>query len=196
MRLSKEQIEGLGIAFDEASLLGAELNEDKTKMGMTFSVLTLPSDMEPEPEDSRVSLVLDGVKRMALSLRKGRWDDEKAEVVKIAENKFFETIKENCGCPIYGADFFNSGDDSFNRWRNKLSLDVVKGDFSRSNTFDFFQAGRLHLDGRVWFDSLSILSPEHIEITLDDFIAGGKRWWAAFNNKDKRTLNKGMYPLE
>jgi hypothetical protein len=42
MHLSQEDIDGIGIALNEATLLGAEVDPERALAGLTFSVLSLP----------------------------------------------------------------------------------------------------------------------------------------------------------
>lgn len=51
------------------------------------------------------------------------------------------------------------------------------------------------LDLRIWFDELRVFTPEHEEIALDDFAAGGVRWWDGLYANDPRTAGHGIAPL-
>lgn len=196
MKLSSDEIEGFNLALDEATVLGAELNDDRTKMAITFDVLTLPSDTEPEPEDSRISLRLHDISRLAVSLRKGRWDDDNAEILRFEVSDFFNMVHNSCGGAIYGIKFLNAGEEWFETWKNKLSLNFVNEDRPSKFTLDLFQDGQNTLNMRVWFESFKILSPELQEIELETFISGGKRWWEGFNRGDMRTMGRGMIQLD
>lgn len=44
----------------------------------------------------------------------------------------------------------------------------------------------------VWFDSLEIRSPSGAPLGLEDFMAGGKRWWDAVHAGDERTQGFGI----
>lgn len=48
----------------------------------------------------------------------------------------------------------------------------------------------------VWFDELEIRDPAGGVIPIAAFIAGGKRWWDAFNAGDDRTKGLGLIPLK
>ena len=100
--LTAETLAGLNRALDEALLLGVEVESEERVAGVTLAVLTLPDD-GPVPDDRRVLLVLGGVGRVAASLRRGRWDDETADVVPFEIGDLFEVVKDHLGCSIYGA---------------------------------------------------------------------------------------------
>jgi len=62
---------------------------------------------------------------------------------------------------------------------------------------EVFQSGTapdLHLDIRVWFETLSISTRGH-RIDLTDFAAGGVRWWDALYAGDPATQGHGIFPL-
>jgi hypothetical protein len=40
-----------------------------------------------------------------------------------------------------------------------------------------------------------VFTPEHEEIALDDFAAGGVRWWDGLYANDPRTAGHGIAPL-
>src|SRR6266511_308354 len=77
MELSSEDRAALGVALNEAALLGVEVDRGTRHAAATLAVLSLPME-GPEPEDRRVQLVLESVGRFAASLRLGRWDDGNA----------------------------------------------------------------------------------------------------------------------
>jgi hypothetical protein len=72
------------------------------------------------------------------------------------------------------------------------------GEDGKSQTISLFQEGAVedrHLDLCVWFDNIKICTAQGQEIQLDDFIAGGKRWWDGLYADDPRTRDKGINPL-
>lgn len=192
MKLLKKQTDGLNIALNEATLLEIKLSSDKKKMAMTFDVLSLPSQDKVKLIDQKIFLILYNIGRIAISLKKGNWDDKNAKIIKLSIDNFAEVLKKNCGYPIYGNDFFNCEKNDFVTWKERLSLNIVNEDGSVKNTLDIFQEGKNHLDMRIWFEGLKILSLHQNEISIEDFIAGGKRWWGAFYKKDKRTQEHGI----
>ena len=108
-----------------------------------------------------------------------------------------ETVLSFHSLPIYGWDFFDSRDDSWDKWREKLSLDEVLGPASE-HWMDLFQAGgtERHLDLRFWFNDLTILNMNRQLVTVEDFVAGGVRWWDALYAHDERVQGHGIHPLD
>ena len=192
MILSEEQIHGLGVALNEATLLGIEASPERKLVGATFQVLTLP-EKGSSPPDSRVQFIFNSVGRIAASLRLGRWDDRAAKVEKFGIGQLLQ-IAESFRCAIYGWEFFNLDAQKFD-WLERLSLDWRGQNDESLNSFSFSQDGGVrHLDICVWFESFVIRTPQSDEIELDQFIAGGKRWWDGLYAGDSRTAGKGIFP--
>jgi hypothetical protein len=194
MKLSEQQIQELGVALNEATLLGIEASPERKLVSATFAVLTLPESGSP-PQDTRVQIVLNSVDRIAASLRLGRWDDRSAKVEQIRIEQLLE-IAQSFRRPIYGWEFFNLDTTKFD-WFDRLSLDWRGANAEPQNSFSFFQdGGTRHLDVCVWFDSFTIRNPDGGEIPLEDFISGGKRWWDAMYARDSRTEGRGIFPVK
>lgn len=187
---------GLGIALNEATWLGAEVDRSRRIAGLTFRVLTLPAE-GPAPDDPRLSVVLSPVGRVAASLRHGRWDDHSARVESFSLDALLSVVQSFHGLPIYGWAFFDQ-EPRFAGWSTRLSLDEqFTGEAVHSHTIDLFQdgGGRV-LDVRIWFDDVRIRNPRGDELSIDDVIAGGRRWWDALNSGDARTEGHGIFPLK
>jgi hypothetical protein len=62
---------------------------------------------------------------------------------------------------------------------------------------DLFQEGgtERHLDLRVWFDDMVLFDMAHTALSIDEFGAGGHRWWDALNAGDERVQSHGIAPL-
>lgn len=194
MNFLKEQIYGLGVALNEATLLGVEAASERKLVGATFSVLTLP-ERGASPPDTRVQFIFNSVSRIAASLRLGQWNDRTAKVEKFEVEELLQ-VAESFRCPIYGWEFFNLDIAKF-YWLDRLSLDWRQGDNSSANSFSFSQDGvNRHLNVCIWFESFIIKTPQGNEIALEEFIAGGKRWWDRLYNGDPQTEGKGIFPLK
>ena len=195
MELDDEARAGLGLALNEAALLGVEVDAATRRAAATFSVLTLPED-GPPPEDARVQLVFEPVGRVAASLRLGRWNDPAAPVETFGLDELLPTVQSFGGGPIYGWEFFDVGEARFAALRDRLSLDVSLGMDGRAHSLSLSQEGSdRHLDLWLWFDRLTIRDAAGRVIPLAEFIAGGVRWWDAFHRHDPRTEGRGMFPL-
>lgn len=182
--------DGLGVAFNEAALFGVELDEEKRRVGVTLSMVCANED-GTLPDDKRVQIILQPVGKLVASLRNGRWDDEKAEIVPFKADELLETIKSFQGLPIYGWEFINCGDNDYNQWSKRASLTFESGTDGLSHTFDLFQEGfERHLDLRIWFDDMKFFSPGGQEIEIEEVIKRGKRGWDQIYSGDKKATNE------
>ena len=196
MRLSQEQIHGLGVALNEASLLGLEVSGERRLAAATFAVLTLPQT-GPPPQDARVQFQFHGVGRLAASLRNGRWDDAKAPVETFPLERLLEVVQSFRGLPIYGWEFFDVHDKAFSKWADRLSLDFRCSFGASEHSIMLFQdGGDRILDICIWFDELTIHHPCGSIINIEDFIAGGKRWWDGLYAGDERVSGHGIFPAK
>ena len=187
----------LDVALNEADLLGVEVNPARRIAAATFRVLTLPVD-GPPPEDSRVQILFRPVGRIVASLRNGRWDDAAAEVVPFEVTDLLPVVQRFGGRPIYGWEFFDVHDKELSRWGQRLSLDWRSGSDGVSRSVTVFQESARHadqhLDVCIWFDELEVRRPDGSVLSLEEFAAGGKRWWDAMYAGDKRTQGAGIIP--
>lgn len=186
---------GIGVALNEATLLGAEVSRERRAAAITLAVLSLPPNGAPPPEDSRVSLVLDQVGRVVASLRNARWDDDQAPAAPFALTELLKTVQSFGGLPVYGWEFIDA-DAGYERWSNRLSLDERFDGGSNQHSITLFQEGHdRHLDLKIWFGRLRVFRPDHIEIPIAEFIAAGKRWWDGLHSGDLRTQGSGILPF-
>jgi len=185
---------GIGVALNEATLLGAEVCRERAAAAITFAVLSLPLDGALPPEDSRVSLVLDQVGRVVASLRNAHWDDDQAPAVPFVLTELLKTVQSFGGLPVYGWEFIDA-DAGYERWANRLSLDERFDGGSNQHSLTLFQEGdERHLDLRIWFGGLRVFRPDHTEIAIGEFVAAGKRWWDGLHSGDPRTKGSGICP--
>jgi len=132
MKIPDQTSKSIGVALNEATLLGMEWDADRSLVWSTFSILTLP-ESGSEPEDKRTVLAFENVGRLAMSYRKGHWNDYDAEVVEFEENKILEIIQSFGGQPIYGWEFINTEEKELKKWENNLSLDIRNPEGSNLN---------------------------------------------------------------
>lgn len=189
----KDVMDGLGVALNEATLLGVEADANARTVCVTLRVLSLP-EAGPPPDDLWVLLSLSPVGRVAASLRLGPWNDDTAAVEPFAIEDLSGVVRSFEGCDIYGWHFFDCGDEDFDRWSGRLSLDWRGGTDGLAHTLDLFQEGAdrgqdRHLDLRLWFDDLTLYTPTKAVLPVEEFIAGGRRWWDAFYRGDPRTMS-------
>lgn len=195
MRIDDHLAAALGTALNEAALLGVELDPKRGLVGVTLSVLTLPDDHSPEPADPRRQLILTHVGRVAAALRNARWDDLSAPCLPLAASDLLSVVQSFRGQPIYGWQFINDDDPAWHEWKTRLSLDVQLDSSSATNRISLFQEDvnpDRHLDIWIWFEDLIVRDAYGNTISLDDFIAGGARWWEAMHAGDPRTQGHGI----
>jgi hypothetical protein len=195
MRLSEEQVIGLNTACNEAQWIGLDINHDPAWAAITLSVLSLPEE-GPVAADSRVVIVFEPLIRIVASHRSGLWNDEKAEIIPLTVEQLMRKIVE-CQQPIYGWEFFNIDDEEgFERWADRLSIDLQLSGTVPENTINLFQDIDPFLEVRIWFGNLRILGPDLAEIPLQTFVEGGRRWWDGLHVCDPRTMGAGIVPLK
>jgi hypothetical protein len=195
VELTDEVRAALGVALNEATLLGVEVDSQTRRAAVTFAVLSLPEEGSSRG-DVRVQFVFESVGRVAASLRLGRWDDPAATVESFDLPALLSKVRSFDGLPIYGWDFFDIAEKTFPILRNRLSVDVefIAGECSHSLTL-FQECPDRHLDLWLWFGDFTIKDADGKVVPLEEFTIGGARWWQAFNDGDPRTQGRGMYPL-
>ena len=79
--------------------------------------------------------------------------------------------------------------------RDRLSLDVSLGPEGRAHSLSLFQKAPAAPGLWLWFDRVTVRDAAGRVVPLEDFVAGGRRWWDAFHRHDPRTEGRGMFPL-
>jgi hypothetical protein len=187
MQIDEELRKRIGLALNEATLLGVEFAKKKNLVACSFALVAMDKDGNV-PEDNRLLFIFEPVGRFVASYRNGHWDDKNAVAEKFDPTEILEVIKGFNGQAIYGWDFVNCGDKYFDTWKNRLSFDYSTGDnIGFANTIDLFQeGGNKHIDIRIWFDDFEILTPQYKKVELEEFLENGKRGWdAIYANNDK-----------
>ena len=196
MHLTQEQKHALGVALNEASFLGVEVDTGRRLAAVTFSVLTLPRTGAAS-SDRRVQFLLAGVSRVSAKLRDGIAPDKKGEVVGLELSDLLKTVEGFGGQPIYGWEFIDVHDTILERWGGEVSLDWRSNDQEYSHSLHLFQEGGTRdLDLCVWFGDLQIRMPDGQPLSLDEFCEGGRRWWDALYAGDQRTEGFGIVPAK
>ena len=198
MDLKKNELEGLSLALDEATLLSVCLDRTLWQANVLFEVLTLPEDDLP-PKDRTVSFILSRIVRIAAALSKtADGGSKRLDALPLELDGLEEAVKSFNGVPIYGADFIRkNGVNDAPNWFPYASFDV-RNDIENGTvyTLDLFQvASDRSLDMRFWFQDLQIKKNEKL-VDLKEFIEGGKRWWEALKKNSYRTEGSGIIPLK
>ena len=195
MKIDESTSSEIGVALNEASLLGAEYNPDMNAVGLTLSVLTLPDDSSPEPEDPRRQIILTEIGRLAGVLTERQAPRGAAIVQPFQASDLLSVVQSFGGQPVYGWDLINGDDHGFTKWRRRLSLDYRPRDGSLDNRIFLFQgevSDDRTLDLWIWFSRLIVRDRTGVEIPLETFTADGKRWWDALYAHDPRTEGHGI----
>jgi hypothetical protein len=188
MERSRGDREGLNIALNEAILLGLEVDASRRLGGGTLEVLSLPESGEP-PTDRRVQVLFVNVGRVAAILI----DPDQPSAVPIQTEQLLETVQSFGGGAIYGWEFVDITDNPLLPPGAGKSLDVEFAGGSKAHSINLFQEGRRKLDVCIWFEGLAIRTPDGNEVDVEEFIAGGRRWWDAFHRHDPRTQGHGLF---
>lgn len=195
MQIDEELRHRIGLALNEATLLGVEFDKENTMVACSFALVAMDKKGNV-PVDNRLLFIFKPVGRFVASLRNGHWDDKSAEIEKFEPKNILEIIQSFRGLSIYGWDFINCGDKDFDTWKDRLSFDYTTGDnIGLTNTIDLFQEDdNKHIDLRIWFDDFEILTPKYEPVDLEEFLENGKRGWdAVYANNDKMG-NFGIIP--
>ncbi|WP_245717811.1 hypothetical protein [Nocardia miyunensis] len=187
---------GLNTALAEGTCLGLVPDVGAARVRIELEALTLPTD-GPPPTDRRVHLTLTGVSRVAASLRMQRWDDAEPQVFPLTLETLGEAIDGFGGGALHGWDFIDADDSGWALWRELLSFDTIVSAEPGTHLLEFSQQEGIdprELDVRIWFEDVSITSPEGAEIVLAEFIDGGARWWKAHDACDPRTMLPDVAP--
>ncbi len=103
------------------------------------------------------------------------------------------------GQPVYGWEFFDIHKRELSRWGRHLSLNWQSGTDGLARSICVFQCSEAepvqHLDLCVWFDELEVRRPDGSLVPLEEFAAGGRRWWNAFYAGDQRSEGHGIFPV-
>ena len=195
MQIDKELRHKIGLALNEATLLGVEFDEEKSLVACSFAVVAMDKDGNV-PQDNRLLFAFKPIGRFVASYRNGHWDDKNAVVEKFEPKDILEIVQRFKGQSIYGWDFVNCGDKDFDTWKDRLSCEYSTGDnIGLTNTIDLFQeGGDKHIDFRIWFDDFEILTPEYEKVELKDFIDNGKRGWDAVYENNEKMGDFGIIP--
>ncbi|MEV6063496.1 hypothetical protein [Nocardia asteroides] len=194
--LDSFDINGLNTALSESTCLGVEVDAAAGRLQLALEVLTLPAD-GPAPTDTKVLLTFTGVTRVAASLRIQRWDDIDAKVLPLSLDQLDEAIESFGGGGLHGWEFIDLDDSGWALWSELLSFDTVLDQRIAAHVIEFSQEEGIdprELDVRVWFDRITVTDLSGREIPMAEFIAGGRRWWAAHDAGDVRASKADVAP--
>lgn len=174
--MTGDECQGLNVALNQATWLDLQVNADTGRAAVLLNVLALPAAGEPSL-DNRRWLLLRGVHRVVASLRNGHRDDPGTSAVVLSVEDLSPTVRR-LKTPIYGWQFVDPPESTWERWRERLSLDVSIDSEASDHVLQLGagSAGPV-LDVRIWFDTLTAYGDDEQMIPLHQFIADGVRWW-------------------
>jgi len=186
-----EQLAGLNVAVNEARLLSFDLDLARRVAIIGLSALTLPEEGPPS-DDARIELRLLPAGRITAALV-----DSEGRVRSFGIERLSDVVRDFGGQPIYGWEFFDPPSIHMTAGSGHLSLDFRAQGTSLNHTLHLFQEDRPQkLDVCVWFDQLDVRDRSSNALSLDEVIAGGRRWWDGLHSGDPRTRASGIHPLK
>lgn len=179
MNIEKKQKDGLDLAFNESTINYVGIESDSVEI--LLSCISMNADKK-FPDDNRLKIIFSDYGRIAVSYRKGSWDDENAEIDKIEseelKSKFDGLILDS----MYGWEFINLEEKEFTDWSDKISLDKTNNsNWSSMNTIDLFaeQVGKdeITIDIRIWFNDFRVFDLNNREFSKKEFAENAQRGW-------------------
>jgi hypothetical protein len=182
----------LEVALNEATVAGLRL-ESGDAVSLLLHVLALPESGPPD-QDTRRVLVLSGVSRVRVLLRRdvpGEVDYGPALPLAdlAAVEEFFASLSRTGD--LYGGEFLDAP-DLVADWPAAVSLDLTLGAvapethslywFNECGTAD----GSFCLEGLVEFTGVAARRADGTPLPVEELVADGRRWWAAFRGGDPR----------
>lgn len=170
--ITSEIKDGLNVAFNESKLNYIDITQENIVVIVDYLGMNENNEF---PEDSRIKIIFKPYGRIAISYRKGEWDDEQAEVVGLNETNLKDYFADLKLDSMYGWEFINLGKEDFKKWSDKLSLDKQTcSEWDKMNTIDLFgeQYGPdvITIDVRIWFKSFEVFGFDGKKMTTQDFI--------------------------
>ncbi len=195
--LTEEQIQGFGVAINEASFVSLRVNPSSAETLVTLQVMSWDETADV-PAYPTVDVVLSPTGRISAALRYSRWDDRDAAAEPLNLDGLIEAIDGLGSTPLYGWDYIDRVVTDWDFWQDRLSFDETIFDASTPHYIHLFKesyAPEQILDLRVWFKDLHIQTSLGQVIELEEFIRLGVRWWDAMYAGDQRTSSTGIVAL-
>lgn len=186
----------LGVALNEANLLDVVLDAERATCALWFDVLTLPpSDAARPNRRAKRQLRLERVGRLIAGVRVPTAQDPNPPGEPFGIEALSGVVRRFGGQPVYGWEFLDRVIPEHEAaWMLHPSVDWVGAAPPGRHTIDLFQEEAFgvpgvesKLDLRIWFDSLTVTTGAGEPIDLQDFVAGGTRWWDGLSAGDPRT---------
>jgi hypothetical protein len=191
--ITTDQLAGLDHTLNEARLREVYIHEQRRLAQIWLECLAVSPEGD-EPEDPLVCVQLNGVSRIAVSLRNANRDDRDAPPVPVALEDLSDVVRSLGGTDLYGWEFFDLAEESWSDWRERLSLDAVMPGDRGTHTVTLFQEQGVsrHLDLRLWFADLWVTRRDETQVDVDQLNAASRRWWDAMYAGDPRVQGHGI----
>jgi len=186
--LSDEEKASINNFLNEATWLHLYLYPEKRAVGFALHVLTLP-ESGPESDDIARGLVLFGVSRVFASYRKGRWNDEQAEVVPLTMEELVELPTKLGPQAIYGSDFIDPDSSQLDQDVSRPSIDLIWDEREAPHCASVSKepGSQDYLGMWVWFTEAQIQTAEGKTIDIRKAGDGARRWCDSLRAGDDRT---------
>lgn len=200
MKIKKEIVYDLDLAFNESRILDCIILEKKKEVITIFDQFALLKD-GTIPNDSRVKITFENVSRIAALLKLGEWNERKAPIKTLSIENISNEIRKFEGQEMYGWEFINvpKSEKDFHKWEKTASLDVkFQSKNNTTNTIDIFSEhfseNPKTLNLRIWFEKFKIESMSGELIDEVQFIVRGLRSWnKLFNGTHKLSVRPISY---
>jgi hypothetical protein len=184
------------VALNEADVLGIRLEQSGAWCDLLLHVLALPEADPPDPDARRIVRLTSPAQVRVLLRTEQAGPDRYGPAIPLAGlgavEDFFASLSWSGS--MSGWRFLD--DPSLTRdWpaRPSLAIDVRPGAGSHS-LFWFSECGREEdgtsgaycVEGTVAFEDLEVLRADGSPQPLDEFTAGGHRYWEALHSRDER----------
>lgn len=182
--------DGLEVALNEATVVGLRAEPGRA-VSLLLHVLALPEEGPPDP-DTRRALVLSGVSRVRVLLRRdvpGEVDYGPALPLAgfAAVEEFFASLTWTGD--LYGGEFLDAPDLHAD-WPPEVSLDLTLGaPAAGTHSLYWFNEcgtaeGAFCIEGLAEFTDVTARRADGTPVP--DFVTDGRRWWEAFRSGDPR----------
>lgn len=183
--------DGIDLAINESTLNSVRIGSNEVEVGLGCISMNENGEF---PDDNRFKFIFHDFGRIALSFRRGLWDDESALIEKIDPSEIASKLNGLILDSMYGWEFIDLKENQFTSWSDKKSLDKVnKQNWSDMHTIDLFAeqdgAEPVTIDLRIWFADIQILDWNNSELSLDEFIQNGQRGWEQLYKTGITTTN-------
>ena len=196
MEWDRELVHRLDDALNESQVCGLSFDAEAAEARLFLEVLALP-ETGPIDRDLRRVLILSGALSSEVILRAAR-DDALGPVLPLesldALGRFFSSLGQ--ANAMYGWEFIDR-ESVGEEWNAPASLTTTSsGPQPAGHTVHWFtECGRpgseedwerYLLQGVIRFGDLRIERADARPVSLEEFVADGRRWWVALRSGDSR----------